>query len=486
MKCLVLVFLALLMTSFSFAGEYYPARLAPRLLGTSQGRAGDCMAEADVNALEQAFAIRGYPVRFSLFYRHAFNWRTQSTLDSGLKLLLDDGDQRLMDQAGGLIPEYMWPEDGKGFPEVDSFRPQPARAAVFDPAFPHTNAFGFKQEWKTLTPGFSHSIDLATVKFMISIGEAITLPIQGALIAPPASLPWTASPVTGLLGGRYSMDALKTLLNGKPLDQTLDHQVQVVGFDDSLYADGTYTVPGALIIRNTWNSDYTNHAVFDPDENRRHAADLQKFRLKIHSTNLPGFYAIPFQYLVDLAAEKAGLIVVYSINYRDYAAAYLQFRDRYQMVNAPYACESRNPFDGDSWSAARVRDVIRHYREWLRIYRDPVSTAEQIRAARTGILELAREAASDFSQPWNSKFIHYAKLSRNRAGGPDRIREFYSGAFKSYYCNSDSQVRIWPSPETTERNLFQLALDELALDPGSPSQWNKMLFALSELAADLK
>ncbi|NDG85215.1 MAG: hypothetical protein EBX52_09305, partial [Proteobacteria bacterium] len=217
------------MSSFSFAGEYYPERLAPRLLGTSQGLAGDCMAEAEVNALEQAFAIRGLPVRLSLFYRHAFNWRSKSFTAPDLRLALDDADQRLMDRAGGMIPEYMWPEDGKGYPEVDTKRPHPARIVAFDPAFPVFDSFGFKREWQGFAPGYSNSIDLDTLKRRIAGGEAITLSIHGDLLEPPGGTTWSTSPVTGLIYGRYSLASLKKGLGKKTLKEGLDHEVQVIG-----------------------------------------------------------------------------------------------------------------------------------------------------------------------------------------------------------------------------------------------------------------
>ena len=153
----------------SQADEYYPTRLAPRLLGTSQGQVGDCEAEADVNALEQAFAIRGFPVRLSLFYRHAFNRRDPSSQTSASRLDLNETDQHLMDRIGGILPEYMWPEDGRGFPEVTSKRPHPSEAIAFHTAMPHTDQFGFKTELKTLSPGFNESIDVTTLKRLISL-----------------------------------------------------------------------------------------------------------------------------------------------------------------------------------------------------------------------------------------------------------------------------------------------------------------------------
>jgi hypothetical protein len=463
------------------AERYYPSRLSSRLLGTSQGRVTDCEAEADVNSIEQAFAIRGFPVRLSLFYRHAFNKRSSYSQISSDSLDLNPEDQRMMDRIGGILPEYMWPEDGRGYPEVTSRRPHPSRSIAFDSEFPNAEQFGFRTEWKTLSSGFLNSIDLGRFKGLISSGAALTLSLHGILFDAKGA-EWTLNPLTGLLEGKYSLSSLQTVLGVKSLIDGINHSVQVVGFDDQLYADGTYPTPGAILIRNSWNSDDRNHDILFSNPNFQTTQELRKFRLKLHSTNLPGFYAIPIQYLVDMMSLNISNIKVISIDYYSYTETYLRIKQRYQIIYAPFVCEQKNPFEQDAYIEAPIRRSIANYREWIKTYRDPQSTPAQISNVRRQIRDLAQELAESRYIPWVPKHLNYATLSRNLTS--DRVDDFYRGAFNSYYCNGNADSRIWPSLHTSKTSLFQTALKELSLDVGNWHLWNKMLFALEEVGAD--
>ena len=473
--------LLVLVPAAAQAEAYYPSRLAPRLLGTSQGQVGDCESEADVNSLEQAFALRGLPVRLSLFYRHAFNRRDPNTHTSISHLDLNAGDQQLMTKIGGILPEYMWPEDGRGYPEVTSKRPHPSQMIVYDPELPNTDQFGFKIERKTLSPNFLDSIDLGTLRRLISSGEALTLSIHGALLQ-PSNASWSFDHQTGLIRGKYSLTSLYLALGGTPLKEGVNHAVQIVGFDDQLYADGTYNTPGAILIRNSWNTDELSSDTLNANPIPGADGDLRKFRLKLHSTNLPGFYAIPMQYLMDMISLNFANIKILTLNYQAYSDTYLRLKSRYQIFTAPFACEKKNPFDADYFIPAPIRESIKNYRGWVKTYRNPKSTPDQIKLIRQSIQDLSQKAAESLSRPWFPKEIYYATLSSSVSG--NRVNDFYSGKFTSYYCNGDSGARLWPTQSISERSLFRLALTELSLDVGDWHLWNKMFFALEELGAD--
>ncbi len=477
------IFCLLLLSPLSFAGEYYPPRLAPRLMGTSQGMVGDCEAEAQVNALEQAFAIRKLPVRLSLFHRHAFIRRKFFRDNPVYMLDLNSADQQLLDRTGEILPEFMWPEDGKGYPEVASIRPRPSEAIAFDPDFPHTSAFGFETRTLVMTPGYQNSIDFDTLRKLISSGSALTISIHSVLLQPRFSN-WKPNHVTGLFEGIYSLDALKKELSGKSPADGLDHSVQIIGYDDQLYRNPEYTVPGALIIRNTWNDDSSNRYVLDPDLNIRFKREIERFRLKIHSINLPGFYAIPMQYIADLISLKLAVIKHMTLNFGAYSDAYLRVADRYRIIRAPFACETKNAFDDGDYLPAFARTKIAEYRKWLVLWRNRSETPARKREALRNIRFLSEEASVDLSNRLNRKFIYYATLPVNLRTGTDRSWDFYSGKFTSYYCDSRGESRLWPSRTIAVEPMFQEALSELSLNASSAKQWNKMLYALTLLEAD--
>ena len=136
----ILLLLMILFQSLAFAEDHYP-KVPIRYLGSNQGDVGDCMAHADVNALEHAFAQRGYPVKLSLYYRHAKNWEHLNWKeDQHVDLTYTSEDFKILDATGAIIPEYMWPENEE---DNDSYsattgrsRPTVSQQALIDPQFP--------------------------------------------------------------------------------------------------------------------------------------------------------------------------------------------------------------------------------------------------------------------------------------------------------------------------------------------------------------
>jgi hypothetical protein len=469
--------------------EVYPKRPITRIFGTSQGNVGDCWAEADIAALESAFSERGYDIALSLYYRHAFNWSAADPNEikkkQGInKLDYSDQDRKAFATFGPIIPQYMWPEDGEGINTYRTgTRPHVSEAAVIDQDFIPANRFGFTEFTTVYVSGYSNSGSLSLLKANIDARNAVTLNIHSALFQPMNFDLFNWNKTTGLLDSKYSLSLLKAAIARESADgnftNTIDHAVAVVGYDDSLYADQGYPMPGALIVRNSWNDLAEIMAArYDSAIEDKTLADLRKMRLKISSSNLPGYYAIPYQYIMDIISQNptAMFFRTKNLDYAGFAAQYQKLEKRYTTIIAPFSCSSALE---SAFSPAKraMRDVkqVRRDLELIRDNKTPVAIKKQLKSEIKNIIN--REASPKLLAPVDASKFSYAKIARNSFRGEDRVSDFYSGKYNTYYCN-EMNPKIWPDNAIAEQPEFKEAISAISEDPNSPSSWLRYFMAL--------
>lgn len=465
------------------SGEVYPTNTAPRLFGTNQGNTGDCEAEAETTALETAFGNRNLPVRLSLFYRHAYNWRNQ-TADGqrGAKLDISAKDKELMTRTGAWIPDYMWPEDATGIdPYRTGIRPHVTDAAAIDPDFPNVATLGYSERFFSYQGGYVNSGSIASLKAAIDARLAVTLSIHTALFdrVNAAFFDWNSK--TGILQSHYSIDALLNAIhNIRPegeLASTVDHVVAVVGYDDSLYTDAGYQISGALIIRNSWNDPDEIRATEGPPSSPAEAQAIRRMRLKIAPINLPGFYAMPMQYVADLFAHQIpnqGYTVM-SLNFDAFYAAYQSFVEHYRVYYAPFACDL--PDLGISNPATQARQEVQTFAEKLHFLDDPATPGQDKRLMRQSLFGLALQVvpANRSSSPHPFQF---ARVTRHLSRNIDRLADFYGGKFSNYYCPEPGSQGIWPRLNSARLPLVRPSLRNFTGNVNDPIGWIKFFRAL--------
>jgi hypothetical protein len=469
--------LAVLTVSTSRADSYYPKAVSMRTFGTDQGNVKDCQAEADINSLEGIFASRGLDfVRLSLFYRHAANWSSSGAADqNGVSLDLSDADKALISQVGEILPDFMWPEDARGYSPLNTgTRPHPAEAVIYDPAFPKAESLGFSDAFYTFKPGYANSSSFAALKAAVAQGNAVTLSIQGDLLQPSFDDRWDRT--TGLLVKPYAWSQFA--------QSAQDHAVAVVGWDDSLYADQGYATPGALIIRNSWNDgSEIGSAIKDPTPQQK--IDLAKMKLKLSGADLPGYYAIPYQYVIDLATHALGGFDVLQLNYEAYAEKYVEISKNYEVVETPYVCDGVIVAPHRMADAAR-RKVIQYGSDLQTLSDASRSKADRTAAAKRVYAAAFAETGSREMHLNPGEVFQYARLARNAALKQDRVADFYGGKFLSYYCPSNPMVtapQIWPTPKEYADAGYLDALNRLSIDGDSYDAWASYLRAISALTA---
>lgn len=462
------------------ADEFYPSNPFLREFGTDQGNVGDCAAQAEVGALENAFLARGYEVKLSLFYTHVVNHlqiepHLLETQQEHLHLNINDDDRAIVSHVGEILPNYMWPEDELGYnPHFAGMRPHLSEVAAIDPSFPHTSQFGFSKTDQSFHRPFFRRYNLNVIKNAIRARKAVVLSIHGELMQSREK--WNLT--TGLLRAPYrwsDLVAKQLLADGKgDMVAGIDHAVAVVGFDDTLYADSGYVIPGAFIVRNTWIDAEEVAAILDEKTNQN-ITDARMMRLKFYSKNLPGTYAIPYQYFIDLLNYDThdgfygiGGWKLYNLDYAKYAQVYQDKSVGYEALEAPYDCESR---DGLSHSDAMAKDAVARFGE----------------AIETGNTQSAFDIASTESHLHNydQPEFKYATLARNKRLGIDRVSDFYQGRFNTYYCPSDTGSTVWPYYRQTENPEFRAAITQIANEGNSTrSWWNFFIMLLKTRALD--
>ncbi|MGZ3683026.1 MAG: hypothetical protein ACXVCI_04195 [Bdellovibrionota bacterium] len=471
--------LSLLVVSTAHGAEYYPKQISLRTFGIDQGDVGDCQTAAEISALESGFANRGRDfVKLSLFYRHAANWAGK-TGNEGTKLNLDADDLAFIQKAGPLLPDFMWPEDGEGYdPAATGDRPHPAQAVVWDSEFPSAASMGFAVNFYSFKPGYSNSSNLDGLKANVSAGNAVVLSLHGDLFQPGSSkIQWDH--VTGFLKTPYSWANLMERLTAGSLNAEtgIDHAMWVVGFDDSLYADQGYSVPGALIVRNSWNnSDEVAASLAHPNEYQTLA--LAKMRLKVFSQNLPGFYAIPYQYVLDMLANRTGGFEVLNLNFEAFAAKYAALSSRYRVERLPYVCDTDLP--SNRHLSDPVKRAVTGFGVAYQTLNDPqVSDQKRADASRVTYQAALKEVQSrNIDHGFGKRpLFRYARLSSHAGLKIDRADDFYTGKFLNYYCPDMSGV--WPGVAPLANPDVREALGALGEGGSSFGNWYAYLRALS-------
>jgi|GEM_PF-3484414 len=468
------------------SAEVYPLHAVTRIFGTNQGNVGDCDTESSVTAIETAFAERDLPIRLSLFYHHSYNWRSAAPAKlTELKLKIDDRDLQLMNQLGPWIPEYVWPEDGQGFlTSATGPRPHIADVLALDPTVSFTNWDNqlYQRNFKAYRSGYQNSGDLQDLKTQIDQKMPVTLSIHGAMFFSMNRNLLNWNPRTGLLENRYTLDLLNRAIQqaqpGGAVASAINHSVAVVGYDDALYADKGYATPGALIVRNSWNDSEEIVATLEEGQDPATQADLAQMKFKISSVNLPGYYALPYQYINDLftmGAEGSGYFVS-QINYSAIYNIYNQNQKNYSVYQVPFICN--DPADGYFSAQKRMREYLLGLQQADRILKDPKSSPQEKAGAAKAFFQAAVSQTSNkmSESGLTFKLAKIAVIKNN--DDIDRLRDFYSNTFSDYYCNGAGS-QILPSPDLEPRRRFVFLLRELSQAPESLSVWVRILKYLS-------
>jgi hypothetical protein len=468
----------------AFGAEYYRPNAQSRFFGQNQGNVGSCAAEADVAALESVFSSKNMPVRLSTHYRHVFNWKDKDlSKHNDLMIQLKEADQNLMKRAGAFVPDYMMPETGEGFGARAGVRPYISDIAIVDPEFPHLSSFGFSEGYFSFKPGYSNSSSLDRLKAEVAAGEAVVTSIHGAFLINHTNR-W--NPQTGLLRAPYRQAETEAAIGKKVSDQTT-HAVAVVGYDDSIYRDHGYRVPGALIVRNSWNSSELIKASGYGPFSRETEDALASFRYKLHpSVNLPGYYAIPYDYFLDMAAAQMGDYKVYKLDFGRYAESYAKFESRYSVVRVPYVCESNGGFD------VLMSNTARRKVQW---FGDTLASLKATSDAAT--IQRFNKQLNDFLHSeskarWMTEgafsLFKYALMPSNSTLGVNRAVEFYQGKFNEYYCGSPrvegrKGTGVWPYVQHFQSSSVSQAISELSSSATSRSAWFKFINGLYKQGA---
>lgn len=433
----------LLASSFAQAESVYPAPPHIRPLGMAQGAVGSCWAEAQVAALENAFQLRGRAVLLSTFHAHAFN-RVKSNGNHKQQFLGDDPE--LLARFGRFVPSYMLPEDGRGYGRVESNRPSVSTYGVYDHDFPSPSSMGqTSQEFRF------HGDGIDQLKNLLRSQTAVVLYLQSSYL-------YEFDMSTGLLEGTFKPVPM-------PSD-SVDHAVALVGFDDDIYVGKDFP-PGAFIIKNSWNENnysYTSRYVEHDPKKISDQEGFKSFRGKINQyQNEIGYFAIPYQYVRNLAAARIGGINILGINYHAFANAYETFERKYKVETLPYYC-----------SHDKMKGFVTLYPQLL----EDVKSKDPLKKAK-GLKVLTQFTSSGFMSTNSTSAIHYAKVTKHIEKGIDRSQDFYEGKFSRYYCDNIPE-EFGPSLNIKQHSDYQNAIQRLSYDQDSLSGWLMALRMLYE------
>lgn len=454
-----LVSLLVLFTAANVWGAaVYPVTTPDRYLGAQQGNTGSCAAEAEVGALEHAFAARGMSVRLSTYYTHAFNWKGQSsTSKSDITQTYAPADTDLFNRLGPIIPAFMLPEDGRGFrPESVGDRLPISQSVIDGTGFPGPGTYGFQEQFMSFHPGYSNTVrDIGALKAAVAQRLAVTLSIDAEILH-------MMDKFTGLLNQPYVTSAFyeKVKAYDEKEKQKIgtNHAVAVVGFDDSLYADQGFPNPGAFIIRNSWNENgYVSGYFAKIDKSNPAQAQM---RAKISpEINEPGYYALPYQYVIDLINRQNpgervgdGGYQILNINFNAFYSYYVDHSGKYEILRVPYVC---------NWDRAQAQ--VRRFAAIER--RRSSAQGEALAAATIDLRDFINRQRLNAA----GAAFQYATISRLKDGRVDRAADLYEGRLNSFYCSG----AIGPVIPEAIRSLpeFKERVREVSLDPQGSKSW---------------
>lgn len=427
----------------------YPSKTPLRLEGLDQQNVGSCMAEAETNAVEHFLTEKGFRVRLSTFYKHARIWAkgNKPAPEQGLT----SEDRAYLRRLPHIVPLFMYPEDSQGFMRVKGrIRPPVKDMLVLDDDYPRDpKAFQYKSKsftFKTKKSGkWANYINFSEIKNKIYQRKALTLEVHSALLLK------YFDDYTGLLNKNYSYsDLMKNLDNEtKAKKDRLTHSVAIVGYDDKLYEGSQFVDrPGAIIIANSWNSYVDLKSTQEPPTSEQ-KDELNEMRYKVYSKrNLPAYYAIPYEYIKDLfeaptdfsgSKKGEGSLQEYSFNYLEFVRKVGELSFNYKTYYVPYSC-NRKRFDVI---------VLRSIRKLFSSQRPSIEKtfdAYELATINTKRSELGHS---------RKRYFQFAKLPYNKVSGENRLEDFLSGKFNSYYCfdkNPEHYSEIFPNKDDLKAN----------------------------------
>lgn len=463
------IFLIILFVGLnSWSAEYYRDNPPPfRFLGSNQGSVGSCQSEADVAALESVFWEMGHNVRLSAFYRHAFNWKnaTQEELDdpdANLALTYSAADHDLLNKMGGVVPDFMMPDSTYGFeiPDYPVKRIPVSQVLVGDPSY---KPFNVEVDYYTFQPGKSYSRTIEDLKKLVETNQAISLGIKSTILQG-----FRFNHASGLLRSTFE-------INDEVLGDST-HAVSVVGYDDSLYSDYAFSRPGALIVKNSWNSSWDIKSILGGDSYASEE-DLAKLRYKISpGKNLPGYYAIPYA-LIDRLVANGNKVRFrhYKMDFHGFAAQYDQLQKNYEVVIAPYQCGRNTP--KAEKATKKSRRMIQELGETLKHAAYKQTIGEDYSQENDKIFDAIDCQVVYASDECNEKYeFKRAFFSRNLTTGVDRATDFYNGKFNDFYCfhgikDFNTPDYIYPNINHYQDRKILQTINEVTADDRSIMGW---------------
>lgn len=462
MKHLLLFFL--LVPAGLKAEPVYPSKVPIRLFGSDQKEVGSCQAEAEVAALEHAFIARNFPIQLSTFYRHAYNWMDRSTASSSVLQLYGPGDRDVLKTFGPFVPLSFLPEDARGYPQVYGRKRPPIQAlGIFLSGFsklPITyQDFSFEkgngQGWvyrEGGDPALNRHVpegSFAQLKELIRQNHPVTVSIHGDLID------FYMSRSTGLMTRPYERSMFPS--DPKTYVDEINHAVAAVGFDDSLYGG-----QGALIVRNSWNtnSEIRQALVAEDSSDPEVQAALESFRYKISPMNLPGYFAIPYGYFLDMenlpswtegVSRGAGRFRLIRVDYNSVYNVYQSFQDRVKIYAVPFVCDREV-----------LNELIREYGILKEQYEVHLRGDNFFRFIRKHTLSRENSA------------IKMARLPASADAGQDHVESLARGELWSYYCAGQNVQDPFPGEAEFNDPGFQEILEQMRVGEVQPSVWMRL------------
>jgi hypothetical protein len=405
-------------------------------------------------------------------------------------LNFNDQDRKLLASTSDFVPEYMWPEDGEGYNNYGtSVRPHISEAMDWDPEF--SKNFDFNRFDHFLEP--KNGLEIPAVPYLLTsvwLSNPVVLVVPSAMFETFQDNKSMFNHNTGLLNSPYDLQKLKEIVTisqrrmqkDTDFESGFNHAVAVVGYDDFLYSDHNYYYPGAIIVKNSWNSDKSsNQFITTPTTNE--LEDLKKMRYKINGSNAPGYYAIPIQFLYDLVSYQKkngklglGYFSNYSLDYNLFYTQYIKFQNKYKTYKLPYSCD--NIFDSNyrfsSWARRDVDELVENFNECN-------NNDETACIKYKDILYPYTTRFIDMESP--QKAFNFAKLSYRKGSLNHPIDKFYSGMFASYYCGFSQSSKIWPYENHAKDKSFRKAIEKISREDDLDDAWRDFFFSLDHMKA---
>lgn len=415
MKSLFLIVTSLFfLAQSSWADVKYPKNVPLRTFGNDQD-VGSCMAESYATAVEHKLADNGIFLKVSLPHLHAWAWKDskEDLSKNGAHLEFTGRSAQIVNQYGGIIPDYLLPEDLEGVAKGQmstsdrvSSRPSIESMGVYDGQV-STQGFNFSVKQWTFSPGYSNSSSFDGLMNAVRTGQMVTLSYD-------SQFAYAFSFATGLLMQPYVADPSYFV--------KISHSSAIVGYDDELQG---------FIVRNTWNDEETIRESTKAMKNPALAADLAKFRKKISLRPLPGYFLFPYQFVRDMAARKVGGFSTINMDLGAFANTYVEKATGYEALKTFYTCSRRS-----------LGYSLKQFRAKVTKFEDPQSTPEERDAA---LQEIKRVIYSQIGQ--SRMLLNFAKQSRRKDGSIDHVKDFFDGKFINYYCGSGTlnpAASFWP------------------------------------------